>query len=257
MKRLLSILLFLALAAAPKAQAQVAVRADSSVFRARQLIAPTLLFGGGIAIHSFGHEAIDVPVNRWVQDWRGDRPQYRFDNYIQYIPTVMTLGLGLVGVPAQRGFVDRVIETSLGYIALGTVSWTMKAVIDSPRPNGLDGRSFPSGHTDLVFFGAELVRLEYGWGWGAGAYAIATTVAVMRNYNNWHWLSDCVAGAGLGILTAQFGYWLLEPTKRLLGIHTGTWGNGRRYDSAGIQVAFAPTIDPLSGAICSTLAVRF
>ena len=258
MRRLSAFLLFLVLAAAPAARAQVAVRADTSAFRARQLIAPGILLGSGIGIHCFGHEAVDVPVNRWVQEeWRAGRRGYGFDNYIQYVPLAMELGLGLAGVPAQHGFVDRVIETSLGCILLGTVSWTMMEVIDSPRPNGVDGRSFPSGHTDWVFFGAEMVRLEYGWGWGAGAYAIATTVAVMRNYNNWHWLSDCLAGAGLGIITAQAGRWLLEPTKRLLGIRTGTWGAGRRPADAGIQVAFAPNLDPWSGAICTTMAIRF
>ena len=250
------ILLLFLLTAGPAAQAQVAVRADSSAFCARQLIAPGLLLGSGIGIHCFGHEAIDVPFNRWVQEkWRAGGPGYGFDNYIQYAPLVMELGLGLVGVPAEHGFVDRVIETSLGCIALGAISWTMKEVIDSPRPNGVDGRSFPSGHTDWVFFGAEMVRLEYGWGWGAGAYAIATTVAVMRNYNNWHWLSDCLAGAGLGILTAQAGRWLLEPTKQWLGIRTTSWGSGHR--PAAPALSLAPTLDPWSGAVCTTAVFTF
>ena len=249
------VLLLLLLAAGPAAQAQVAARADSSAFRARQVIAPGLLLGSGIGIHCFGHEAIDVPVNRWVQEkWRAGGRGYGFDNQIQYLPLAMDLGLGLIGVPAENGFVDRVLEASLGGIMLGAISWTMKEVIDSPRPNGVDGRSFPSGHTDWVFFGAELVRMEYGWGWGAGAYAVATTVAVMRNYNNWHWLSDCLAGAGLGILTAQAGRWLLEPTKRWLGIRTSDWGSGRR---PSVSTAVAPTVDPLSGALCATFAVRF
>ena len=252
MRRLLTVLLLCLLAGGPAARAQVV--ADTSAFRVRQLVAPGLLMGSGTLIHCFGHDAIDVPVNRWVQEkWRGDGPGYGFDNYIQYVPLVMELGLGLVGVPAEHGLADRVIETALGCIALGTISWTMKEVIDSPRPNGVDGRSFPSGHSDWVFFGAEMVRLEYGWGWGAGAYAIATTVAVMRNYNNWHWLSDVLMGAGLGIITADAGRWLLEPTKRLLGLRTGPWGNGR----PAVTTALAPSIDPLSGTLCATFAVRF
>ncbi|MBQ9661035.1 MAG: phosphatase PAP2 family protein [Bacteroidales bacterium] len=257
MRRLWSILLLLVLCAGHPARAQLAVRVDTSAtaFHARQLIAPGVLLASGIAIHTLGHDGIDVPVNRWFQEsLRGSGPELGFDNYIQYAPLVMELGLGLVGVPAQHGFADRVIETALGAIVLGAVSWTMKSVINSPRPNGVDNRSFPSGHTDWVFFGAELVRMEYGWGWGAGAYAIAATVAVMRNYNNWHWMSDCLAGAGLGILTAHVGRWLLEPTKRAFGIRTGTWGDGRPRT---IQAAFAPTVDPLSGTVCTTLALRF
>ena len=254
MRRLLPILSLLLLLTGPVARAQVAARVDTSAFHARQLIAPGVLLGSGIAIHCFAHDAIDVPVNRWVQEeWRQGRPERNFDNYIQYLPLAMDLGLGLVGVRSEHAFVDRTLETALGALSLGAISWTMKEVINSPRPNGVDTRSFPSGHTDWVFFGAELVRMEYGWGWGAGAYAVATTVAVMRNYNNWHWLSDCVAGAGLGILTAQFGYWLLEPTKRLLGIPTIAWDGVKRP----AQVVLAPTVDPYSGVVCTTLAINF
>ena len=254
MRCLLPILSLLLLLTGPVARAQVAARVDTSAFHARQLIAPGVLLGSGIAIHCFAHDAIDVPVNRWVQEeWRQGRPERNFDNYIQYLPLAMDLGLGLVGVRSEHAFVDRALETALGALSLGAISWTMKEVINSPRPNGVDTRSFPSGHTDWVFFGAELVRMEYGWGWGAGAYAVATTVAVMRNYNNWHWLSDCLAGAGLGILTAHVGQWLLEPTKRLLHIPTIAWDGVKRP----AQVVLAPTVDPYSGAVCTTLAINF
>ena len=256
MKRLLSLLLVSVLLSGWTARAQMAVRPDStavSAFHPRELIAPGALIATGIGIHCFAHEAIDVPVNRWFQEqWRAGRPERSFDNYIQYVPIVMDVGLGLVGVPAEHGLVDRLIEGSLACLTLGAISWTCKAVIDSPRPNGVDNRSFPSGHTDWVFVGAELVRMEYGWGWGAGAYAIATTVAVMRNYNNWHWMSDCLFGAGLGILTAHAGRWLLEPTKRLLHIPDVTLGVDRP-----LHAAIVPTIDPWSGAVCTTLALRF
>ena len=255
MRNFLTVLLLAVFLGGTPARSQTAVPADSSAFHARELIAPAVLLGSGTIIHSFAHESVDVPLNRWVQEeWRRGRPERSFDNYIQYLPLAMDLGLGLAGARAENGFVDRVLEAALGGVTLGAVSWTMKAVIDSPRPNGVDGRSFPSGHTDWVFFGAELVRMEYGWGWGAGAYAVAATVAVMRNYNNWHWLSDCLAGAGLGILTAHVGRWLLAPTKDLLGIRTTAWGSGRR---PAAQVTLAPTLDPLSGAVCTSLALRF
>ena len=257
MRHLLAVLLLCTLGAGRPAQAQTAVRADTAAFRARELVAPGVLMASGIAIHCFGHEAVDVPVNRWFQEtWRAGGPERNFDNYLQYVPIVAELGLGLAGVPARHGFADRVIETAVGCIALGAVSWTMKTVIDSPRPNGVDARSFPSGHTDWVFFGAEMVRLEYGWGWGAGAYAVAATVAVMRNYNNWHWMSDCLAGAGLGILTANAGRWLLEPTKRVLGIRTGSRDSGGPSQPA-VSASLAPSVDPLSGTVCTTLALRF
>ena len=259
MKRLMYIFLALILFAGPQARAQKAVHVDTSAFRAsafqpKQLIAPGVLIATGVGIHCFAHQSIDVPVNDWCQQkWRAGGPELKFDNYIQYIPIVMDLGLGLLGARAEHGFVDRLVEGAVGCLALGILSGGLKEIIDSPRPNGADNRSFPSGHTDWVFIGAELVRMEYGWDWGIPAYLIATTVAVMRNYNNWHWLSDCFFGAGLGILTAWIGRWLLEPTKRLLNIRTTDWGAGR----PPVRAAFAPRVDPVSGAFCAGLALNF
>ena len=104
MKRLLSLLLVSVLLSGWTARAQMAVRPDStavSAFQARELIAPGALIATGIGIHCFAHDAIDVPVNRWFQEqWRAGRPERTFDNYIQYVPIVMDVGLGLVGVPA-------------------------------------------------------------------------------------------------------------------------------------------------------------
>lgn len=259
MKHFPVILALLALLFGPQARAQYAVRADSSAvaasaFRSSDLIAPGALIAVGVGIHCFAHEAVDVPVNDWFQDkWRAGRPELDFDNYLRHVPLVMDLGLGLVGARAKHGFVDRVIEASVASLALGVISGGLKELIYSPRPNGHDAKSFPSGHTDWVFMGAELVRMEYGWGWGVPAYLLATTVAVMRNYNNWHWMSDVIFAAGVGILTARIGGWLLEPTKRWLHIRTTDWGSGR----PAVQASFAPRVDPVSGAFCAGLAFNF
>ena len=101
--------------------------------------------------------------------------------------------------------------------------------------------SFPSGHTGTAFLGAELVRKEYGWGWGSAAYAVASTTAVLRMYNNEHWLSDVIAGAGLGILCANVGTWLRDPVTDLLCLDT--W--------------LRPVFDPISGLLCAQVGVNF
>ena len=254
---LLSVLCSLLILAPGVASAQQKSSLDStflvksSAFRATDLIAPGVLIGSGLSIHYFAHDTWDVSVHDWAQKLRGDNPERKFDNYLQYLPLAMDLGMGLVGVDAKRGFVDRTIESSLAHLSLGVVSWTCKKAFHTLRPNEVDYRSFPSGHTDLVFLSAELVRMEYGWGWGGVAYASAATVAFMRLYNNWHWFSDVVFGAGIGILTAHIGEWLLEPTKNLFGIRTTDWGNGRA------KAVVAPSLDPVSGAMCATFALNF
>ena len=117
MKRFLPILLLTALLAGPQARAQLATQTDTSAFRtpevqapafrASQLIAPGALIASGIGIHCFGHESIDGPVNTWFQEkLRAGGPELKFDNYIQYLPIVSYLGLGLVGAKAEHGFVE-------------------------------------------------------------------------------------------------------------------------------------------------------
>ncbi|WP_290121359.1 phosphatase PAP2 family protein, partial [uncultured Duncaniella sp.] len=47
-----------------------------------------------------------------------------------------------------------------------------------------------------------------------GAYSVAVGVAFLRLYNGRHWLNDVIAGAGVGILSARIGYWMLPLYKR-------------------------------------------
>ena len=168
------------------------------------------------------------------------------DMYLQYVPTVAHLGLGLVGVESEHVFWERLIAAGIGVASEVVLVNSLKAIVYEMRPDGSSPNSFPSGHTATAFLGAELVRHEYGWGWGAGAYAVATSVAVLRVVHQRHWWWDTLAGAGAGILCANVGYWLLEPTKNLLGIKT----------TAG-QMAICPTVDPYSGAVCAAFSLRF
>ncbi len=155
---------------------------------------------------------------------------------------------GSIDVPQVCQMADRFIEAGLASALVGGTSLLLKGLINSPRPDGSNAHSFPSGHSGLAFMGAELIRMEYGWVWGTGAYVVASAVAVLRCYHDRHWLSDVLLGAGIGILGAHAGEWLLEPVKGLLNIRTVI---------PGTQVAVAPTVDPLSGTVCASLAFRF
>ena len=107
----------------------------------------------------------------------------------------------------------------------------------------------------ITFTGAELMRLDYGPWWGAAFYGLACGTAAERIYADRHWLSDVLAGAGLGILSANVGSWLLEPIKSLFGIPDWSWDG--LSTSRPVQVALAPSADPLSGTPTANISILF
>lgn len=191
-------------------------------FNAKQLIAPGILIAvGSLGVCNKGwfHKNINIKVKDGLQDWRGDK-RFKADDYIQYLPLVAHLGLSACGVEAKTSYKERIAVIVTSYIALGFMVNGTKYTVKKLRPDGSKRNSFVSGHTATVFMGAELVRSEYKdaspW-YGIGAYTIATGVGLLRIYNNRHWVSDVIAGAGVGILSARIGYWLLPFEKRLFG----------------------------------------
>ena len=172
---------------------------------------------------------------------------YPFDDTIQYIPLALELGLGFC-TPHQRTFTDRLLVTATGFAAMSATTLTLKHFTASRRPDSDATNSFPSGHTATAFLGAELVRQEYGTGWAVGAYGIATLTAVMRVHHNRHRVEDVLAGAGIGILSAQVAYRLLPVLKDLLHLQ-----------DAPVQINALPRCFPTrDGTVAGlTLSVRF
>ncbi len=89
---------------------------------------------------------------------------------------------------------------AIGFTSLTHI--TLALAINRERPNG-KGRSFPSGHTSSSFATAASLAYSYGPWVGVPALAAASFVGLSRTANNAHWLSDIVAGAGLGIFWAR------------------------------------------------------
>lgn len=204
-------------------------------FRPRQLIAPVSLAAlGALAVGRGPLHGINDAVQEQMTEWSGGR-RLRADDWLQYLPVAANLGLGLTGVRARHTFGERAAVTVTAYLAMGVMVNCLKWTVGERRPDSGSLNSFPSGHTATVFMGAELVRSEYGLGCGIAAYAVAGGVAFLRLYNNRHWMGDVLAGAGIGILSARIGYWLLPLSRRLFRLE------GRRT-----VVASAPTFDPIT-----------
>lgn len=244
MRTLMLIVLSLVLVGARAQEAAdsvVIVEDDCHRFAPQQLLAGGGLLLTGIAL-TVDH---DNGVNRAVDDAFGSEHRWHGDDVLRFVPSAAYLTLGVFGVKARHNFKERTLIFLTSHAAMAAMAYGTKYAIDKTRPDGGD-HSFPSGHVALAFTGAELVRLEYGNAWGAGAYVVAGTTAVLRLKNRRHWLGDVMAGAGIGLLSAHIGYWLLPVERRLFGLR----------DSRATVVA-APSYDPFSRSATFTLNARF
>ena len=79
--------------------------------------------------------------------------------------------------------------------------------------------SFPSGHTCTAFSAAVVLSDTYDNAWVTGiSYGLASAVAVTRVMEKTHWLSDCLVGAAIGIVSAKAVRSFHEPTGTSFGV---------------------------------------
>jgi hypothetical protein len=131
------------------------------------------------------------------------------DNYLMHAPVAMVYGLNIAGVKGKHDFKNRTLLLVKSEAIMYALTYSFKSITHVQRPDESDVESFPSGHTAQAFATATFMAKEYGeksvW-YTVGAYGMATTVGAMRILNNRHWVSDVLAGAGIGILSTNLAY---------------------------------------------------
>ena len=167
-------------------------------------------------------------VKREDDHFRGLRNEYlpRFnrhlDDYMQYAPAAVMLGMKVAGVQSRSSWGRMLVSDAFSALLMGGVVNTLKQTTNVERPDGSNKHSFPSGHTATAFMTATMFTKEYGhkspWV-GVGAYSVATATGLMRMANNKHWLSDVLTGAGIGILSTEVGYYFADLIFREKGIN--------------------------------------
>ena len=142
----------------------------------------------------------------------------KMSDYLQLAPGVTAYALNLFGDGGKDRFWDRTALLALSGAFL-TIADGSKYLAHRDRPYGTDPLSFPSGHTGAAFVAAEFMAQEYGdkspW-YSVAAYTCGAATGILRVYGHAHWFSDCVAGAGLGILSTKAAYWLYPHIQRAL-----------------------------------------
>lgn len=139
--------------------------------------------------------------------------RHTYDDYLQYTPGVLAIGLKAAGYESRSSWgrmaVSDAFSAGIMAIAVNGIKYSVRRM----RPDGTSRNSFPSGHTATAFMMATILHKEYGWRspwFSIGGYTVASVTGISRVMNNRHWTTDVVAGATIGILSVQLGYFIAD-----------------------------------------------
>jgi membrane-associated phospholipid phosphatase len=197
-------------------------RATGSI-GSRTMLGNSYFIAGGIAAEAamiFG--GIDTSMQGLMQ--RNQQPQT--ERYIKYFNQYGELyaAAGIVGgmyitglATSSSGLRTAARRAGETLVIAGITTTVLKAAIGRARPYmnlgsmsatpfafNEDNYSWPSGHTAVAFsLSSSLARSIDNVYIGALLYAGAAGTGIARMYYDKHWLSDVVAGAAIGTLSAQ------------------------------------------------------
>lgn len=186
------------------------------------LIVPATLTAYGFAALKF-QVLKDLDHNIREEIWF-DHPHSRttVDNYLQYAPAAAVYILNAVGVKGRHDLFDRTTLYIMANAIMAIPVLSLKKVINAPRPDGSGNDGFPSGHVATAFVAAEFLRQEFKdrspW-YGIAGYTTAAATGFLRVYNDKHWFSQLLTGAGIGLISARAAYWLFPTVKKKLLRH--------------------------------------
>jgi membrane-associated phospholipid phosphatase len=228
--RPLIVALLLALSALPALVAPLHAQNADSTSSTRPLFTyRDAILAGAFAVTARLVHPLDERLRDRLQD-SSTQANRKLQTLATFVRTTATPGSYVIGTSMYA--VGRIAKNrklaSLGLhgteaLIIGEgVATVVKTVVGRQRPSvtpadpnsyqfmrGLSGgdkyRSFPSGHTVSAFAAAAAVTAETSrnapstrWIVGPVLYSGAALVGISRMYNNRHWASDVIVGAGIG-----------------------------------------------------------
>jgi hypothetical protein len=188
-----------------------ALQEKKKYLSAKSLIIPTFFIEYGFSsLHVKQLQQLNKQVSEEVtEDMRGFRTI--LDDYMKNAPMVSVYALNLAGIKGRHKLIDHTIIYAMSSFLANHIVSKLKKATHQLRPDSSTYNSFPSGHTTTAFVGAEFMNQEFGWRspwYSVAGYSMATGTAALRVMNNRHWVGDVIAGAGIGMLSTKFCYWL-------------------------------------------------
>lgn len=207
---------------------------------------PVLFFAASAATWG-SREEIREFRNRYLPTFR-----HHYDDYLQYTPALAVFGLNAAGVKGKHK-IGRTLASYLFAVGISAgVATAIKSTVHVERPSGEhEMNSFPSGHTTNAFMNATFLHKEYGQYrsplYSVAGYTVATATGISRELNNRHWISDVLAGAGIGILSTEVAYLITDRLYQANGnnepLHRNTIPINGRPSFLEIDFGYANAIE--------------
>lgn len=206
--------------------AQQALTDSASVLPRTKAVKPSFLNASIPSIVLFSASAASWNQREEIRRFRNRYlPNFKnhFDDYLQYAPGLMVYGLNAAGIKGKHSLERTTVSYLFSAATMTLLVKSIKGTANVQRPDGSSFNSFPSGHTANSFMNAAFLDKEYGQYrhplYGIGAYTMASATAIGRQMNNRHWVSDVLAGAGIGILSTEIGYLIADKIYKGKGIN--------------------------------------
>lgn len=172
----------------------------------QKITVPGVLIGSSLLISGTAFE------NRFQDNFRnlvGTDFTTSIDDYLWYVPLLEMYSADLFGVESKNHWFDQSKNAFIAHTINKYTTNVFKGLIGKTRPNEFNDSSFPSGHTSKAFVSATILYEEFKDSsplFAYSGYIFAATTGFLRIANNSHYLSDVIAGAGLGILITKLVY---------------------------------------------------
>ena len=192
--------------------------ASENYLKKPALILPVTLLGYGILKPIIpGIKTADK--NLWAQV-KSSYPNFHTtaDDYLMWAPSSSVYLLDAFSVKTKHSFKEHLILDAGSILVAGGIGFVMRKISGNIEVYKMDGTKFPSGHTVNAFRGAEIFHQELKETHkilSYSGYVIAVAVGTLRIYNKAHYLTEVLAGAGLGILSTKLTYWAFDKVKRV------------------------------------------
>ncbi len=192
--------------------------------------------------------------------------RYKYDDYIQYFPAAVLVGLKAFGYEGRSSWGRMLVSDAFSTAIMAGAVNGAKYSVSRLRPDETSRNSFPSGHTATAFMAAAMLDKEYGWRspwFSIGGYTVAAVTGVSRILNNRHWMSDVLMGGAIGIGSVHLGYFLSDLIFREKHLADGyerpdvfSYDENRRYYEIGLSCARRFVFGPKSFKAAGIMPAR-